>query len=285
MDPPSPQPGVASFHTQQHPTNHVQTQDQALRHPHLHRHQHPNQTPQHPHQRPQHPAQHLRHPHRQQTHTRCHPALTNDRTRAPHRPAPRTTATSIHTIGNTNTTNNQASTTPSPTPSAPAPSPTKPTHTNTGYSTYINQANGIKHIIASISVATVNLGHQRKPKPPQPVNQQTTTPRPGEARAHAQNHQQQHPRHQSNHRAPSTTQSPAAPTPPAPPTPPSFTTPPGASPAPALTNSITSNPHHLLTPSQTEPQKPASAHPRTQATDHPHTDPQQHQKHQRRRKP
>ena len=103
------------------------------------------------HQRPQHPAQHLRQPHQQQTNTRSHPTLTNDRTRAPHRPAPRTTATSIHTIRNTNTTNNQASTTPSPTPSPPAPSPTKPTHTNTGYSTYITQANGIKHTIASIT--------------------------------------------------------------------------------------------------------------------------------------
>ena len=77
--------------------------------------------------------------------------MTNDRTRAPYRPAPRTTATSIHTIGNTNTTNNQASTTPSPTSSPPAPSPTKPTHTNTGYSTYITQANGIKHTIAGIT--------------------------------------------------------------------------------------------------------------------------------------
>ena len=103
------------------------------------------------HQRPQHPAKHLRHPHRQQTNTRSRPTLTNDRTRAPHRPAPRTTTTSIHTIGDTNTTNNQASTTPSPTPSPPAPLPTKPTHTNTGYSTYITQANGIKHTIANIT--------------------------------------------------------------------------------------------------------------------------------------
>ena len=42
---------MASAHTQQHPTDHAQTQDQELRHPHLHRHQHPNRTPQHPHQR------------------------------------------------------------------------------------------------------------------------------------------------------------------------------------------------------------------------------------------
>ena len=103
------------------------------------------------HQRPQHPAQHLRHPHQQQTNTKSHPTLTNDRTRAPHRPAPRTTATSIHTIGNTNTTNNQASTTPSPTSSPPALSPTKRKQTNTGYSTYITQANGIKHTIAGIT--------------------------------------------------------------------------------------------------------------------------------------
>ena len=69
----------------------------------------------------------------------------------PHRPAPRTTATIIHAIENTNTTKNQASTTPSPTPSPPAPSPTKPTHTTTGWSTYITQANGIKHTIAGIT--------------------------------------------------------------------------------------------------------------------------------------
>ena len=105
-------------------------------------------------QRPQHPAQHLGHPHQQRTNTKSHPTLTNDRkqpVRSPTRPAPRTTATSIHTIGNTNTTNNQASTTPSPTPSTPAPSPTKPTHTNTCSSTYITQANGIKHTIAGTS--------------------------------------------------------------------------------------------------------------------------------------
>ena len=36
--------------TKQHPTNNAKTQDQALRHPHQHRHQHPNRTPQHPHQ-------------------------------------------------------------------------------------------------------------------------------------------------------------------------------------------------------------------------------------------
>ena len=75
--------------------------------------------------------------------------------RATHGFAPRTTTNSIHTIGNTNTTNNQANTTPSPSPSPAAPpsspSPTIPTHANTGYNAYITQANGIKHIIASIT--------------------------------------------------------------------------------------------------------------------------------------
>ena len=40
----------------------------------------------------------------------------------------------------------------------------------------------------TISVATSNLCHRRTPKPPQPVSQQTTKPRPGEARARARNH-------------------------------------------------------------------------------------------------
>ena len=76
-------------------------------------------------------------------------------TSATHRPAPRTTTDSIHTIGNTNTTNNQANTTPSPSPSPAAPPssplPTIPTHANTGYNTYITQVHGIKHTIASIT--------------------------------------------------------------------------------------------------------------------------------------
>ena len=124
--------------------------------------------------------------------------------RATHRPAPRTTTNSINTIGNTNTTNNQANTTPSPSPSPATqpspPSPTIPTHANTGYNTYITQANGIRHTIASINPPSVSppatSATSRNPKPPQPVNQQTTKPRPEEAKTHAQNHQQQHPRHQ-----------------------------------------------------------------------------------------
>ena len=100
---------------------------------------------------------------------------------------------------------------------------------------YITQGNGIKHTITSITPPSAsppgNLRHQRKSKPPQPVNQQTTKPRPEEANTHAQNHEQQHPRHQTNHRAPSTTQSRAG----------IHTT--GGT---TLTNSITSSPRHLL---------------------------------------
>ena len=94
------------------------------------------------HQRPQHPPTTNKHKKPPNTAVRPHPADP-----VPHRFAPRTTATDIHAIGNTNTTKNQASTTPSPTPSPPAPTPTTPTHATAGSSTYITQANGIKHTI------------------------------------------------------------------------------------------------------------------------------------------
>ena len=112
------------------------------------------------HQQPQYPARHLRHPRQHRTNTRNHRMTMLHPRRykhVNHRPPPRATTNSIHTIGNTNTTNNQANTTPSPSPSpSPAappssPSPTIPTHANTGYNAYITQANGIKHTIASIT--------------------------------------------------------------------------------------------------------------------------------------
>ena len=93
-----------------------------------------------------------------------------------------------------------------------------------------------------------------EPKAPQPVNQRTTKPRPEEARTYAHNHQQQHPRHQTNHRAPSTTQSPAAPTPPAPPTPPSPRNPRGESPAPPSQTTSPAAHATYCTPSQTKPE-------------------------------
>ena len=95
------------------------------------------------HQRPQHPPTTNQHKKPPNTAQRPHPTDP-----VPHRLAPRTTATDIHAIGNTNTAKNQASTTPSPTPSPPAPTPTTPTHATAGSGTYITQANGIKHTIA-----------------------------------------------------------------------------------------------------------------------------------------
>ena len=110
------------------------------------------------HQQPQRPARHLRHPRQHRTNTGNHPtAMLHPRrySHATHRSAPRTTTNIIHTIRNTNTTNNQANTTPSPSPSPAAPpslpSPTIPTHANTGYNAYITQSNGIKHTIARIT--------------------------------------------------------------------------------------------------------------------------------------
>ena len=123
----------------------------------------------------------------------------------------------------------------------------------------------------TISVATSNLCHRRTPKPPQPVSQQTTKPRPGEARARARNH----------HAIPGDTHTTGA----ANTTLTHDTT--RSNTYATYTNSSTSRPHHLLhtppdraTETDHRPErKPRTTHTQTHANHH------QHQQRPRRREP
>ena len=164
---------MTSAHTQQHPTNHAQTQDQELRHPHLHRHQHPNRTPQHPHQRK-------------------HPEPTETPSATPATPAPSTTPETPSPTTNQHKKPPNDHVTPKALQPRHPPTRTQNHHqqhphhqkrqhhqqssqhntltititggtavltiaydtyapTNTGYNAYITQANSIKHTIASIT--------------------------------------------------------------------------------------------------------------------------------------